>query len=39
MDRFPLKIEGSGRISVETGPSKVISRAVASAGDAVPPTA
>lgn len=38
MDRFPVKIDGSGRISVETGPSKAISRALASASDAVPPT-
>jgi cytochrome b6-f complex iron-sulfur subunit len=39
MDRFPIKIENSGRINVETGPAKVISRAVASASDAVPPPA
>jgi cytochrome b6-f complex iron-sulfur subunit len=36
MDRFPLAIDGTGKISVETGPSKVISRSEASAGDAVP---
>jgi cytochrome b6-f complex iron-sulfur subunit len=39
MDRFPLKIDPSGKITVETGPSKVISRAIASAEDAVPPPA
>jgi len=39
MDRFPIKIDASGRITVETGPSKSISRAVADAADAVPPTA
>jgi hypothetical protein len=37
MDRFPIKIDNTGRISVDTGPSKAISRAVADAADAVPP--
>jgi hypothetical protein len=36
MDRFPIKIESSGRITVDTGPAKAISRAVADAADAVP---
>ena len=38
MDRFPLKVDPSGKIIVETGPSKAISRPVADAADAVPPT-
>jgi len=37
MDRFPLKID-AGKIIVETGPSKAITRPVADAADAVPPT-
>jgi len=36
MDLFPLKIDGSGKISVETGPTKVVSRSVASADQATP---
>jgi len=36
MDLFPLKIDGSGKISVETGPTKVVSRSVASADQAAP---
>jgi len=36
MDRFPVNIDGTGKISVETGPTKVISRDVAKAEDAVP---
>jgi cytochrome b6-f complex iron-sulfur subunit len=36
MDRFPLKIDGSGKITVETGPSKAISRPVVDTADAVP---
>jgi cytochrome b6-f complex iron-sulfur subunit len=39
MDLFPLKIDASGKITVETGPSKAVSRAIASAEDAVPPPA
>ena len=39
MDRFPLKIDSTGKITVETGPSVAISRTIASASDAVPPTA
>jgi cytochrome b6-f complex iron-sulfur subunit len=39
MDRFPVKIDGTGKITVETGPSKAISRSVADAADAVPPPA
>jgi cytochrome b6-f complex iron-sulfur subunit len=39
MDRFPLTIDSSGKIVVDTGPSKVISRALATADDAVPPRA
>src|SRR5205823_1455232 len=39
MDRFPVKIDGTGRINVETGPSKAISRPVADAADAVTPPA
>jgi cytochrome b6-f complex iron-sulfur subunit len=39
MDRFPVAIDGSGRILVDTGPSKAISRSEASASDAVPPPA
>jgi len=39
MDRFPMSIDAGGKISVETGPAKVISRSVASATDAVPPPA
>ncbi|MBI2755207.1 MAG: Rieske 2Fe-2S domain-containing protein [Chloroflexi bacterium] len=35
MDRFPVTIQG-GKIMVDTGPSKAISRPVASASDAVP---
>ncbi len=35
MDRFPLRIE-NGKILVDTGPTKAISRAEASASDAVP---
>jgi cytochrome b6-f complex iron-sulfur subunit len=35
MDRFPLKIDSSGKITVETGPSKAISRPVADPADAV----
>jgi cytochrome b6-f complex iron-sulfur subunit len=37
MDRFAMTIDGSGKISVETGPSKAISRSEAVASDAVPP--
>jgi len=36
MDRFPVNIDGTGKISVETGPTKVISRDIAKAEDAVP---
>src|SRR5437667_246857 len=39
MDRFPVKIESSGKIVVQTGPSIAISRAFADAKDAVPPPA
>jgi cytochrome b6-f complex iron-sulfur subunit len=39
MDRFPLNIDGTGKITVDTGPAKAISRAIASADDAVPPPA
>ena len=39
MDRFPLNIDASGKIIVQTGPSIAISRAVADAKDAVPPPA
>jgi len=39
MDRFPMTIDGTGKINVETGPSKAISRSVAEASDAVPPPA
>jgi hypothetical protein len=39
MDRFPLKIEPSGKIVVQTGPSAAISRTTADAKDAVPPPA
>jgi cytochrome b6-f complex iron-sulfur subunit len=39
MDRFPLTIDASGRIQVETGPSKAITRPEALASEAVPPTA
>lgn len=35
MDRFPIRIEG-GKIMVETGPSKVITRSQATAQEAVP---
>ena len=37
MDRFPLHIDSGGKITVDTGPSKAISRPVALASDAVPP--
>jgi cytochrome b6-f complex iron-sulfur subunit len=36
MDRFPMSIDSSGKISVETGPAKAISRSEAAASDAVP---
>jgi cytochrome b6-f complex iron-sulfur subunit len=39
MDLFPLKIDGTGKIQVETGPSKVVSRKEATTGEAVPPPA
>jgi hypothetical protein len=39
MDRFPLTIDPSGKITVQTGPSAAISRAIASASDAVQPPA
>jgi len=39
MDRFPLNIDPSGKIVVQTGPSVAISRAVADAKDAVAPPA
>jgi len=39
MERFPTKIDSTGKISVDTGPSKAISRPVADAADAVPPPA
>ncbi len=35
MDRFPIKIEG-GKLVVDTGPSKAITRTVAQPSDAVP---
>jgi cytochrome b6-f complex iron-sulfur subunit len=39
MDLFPVSIDSSGKISVETGPSKVITRPEALASEAVPPPA
>jgi cytochrome b6-f complex iron-sulfur subunit len=36
MDRFPLKIDASGKVLVETGPSKAITRPAADPRDAVP---
>jgi cytochrome b6-f complex iron-sulfur subunit len=36
MDRFPLQIDTTGKITVETGPSNIITRPVASANEAVP---
>jgi cytochrome b6-f complex iron-sulfur subunit len=39
MDLFPVSIDSSGKISVETGPAKVITRPEALASEAVPPPA
>jgi cytochrome b6-f complex iron-sulfur subunit len=39
MDLFPVSIDSSGKISVETGPSKVVTRPEALASEAVPPPA
>jgi cytochrome b6-f complex iron-sulfur subunit len=39
MDLFPMSIDSSGRISVDTGPSKVITRPEALASEATPPPA
>jgi cytochrome b6-f complex iron-sulfur subunit len=37
MDHFPIKFDSTGRISVDTGPSKAISRPVATLDDVAPP--
>jgi len=39
MDLFPLKIDPTGKISVETGPTKAVSRSEATTDQAVPPPA
>jgi hypothetical protein len=36
---FPMKIDSSGKINVETGPTKAVSRSVASADQATKPPA